>query len=214
MRWSHGDTIVIQEVWRGRLWAARPVTVVADDGDELILWCPKGTVRKVPVTPPSRRSPGSRPEWFAERLSRCDWELADSTWDVSTLWILRQGEWHSVWVSFRDGGDHLGYYINLQEPYRRTEVGIRTMDLMLDVIVDYHGSWRWKDQDDFEMLTTRQLIDAAVAQRVWDEATRAVRSCELREAPFDGTWTAWRPDRAWAVPRLPRGWDVVGSVTE
>ena len=37
-----GETIVAREMWRGLLWAARPARVVADDGDELIHWCPAG----------------------------------------------------------------------------------------------------------------------------------------------------------------------------
>ena len=87
-RWPAGETIVIQEVWRGRLWAARPITIVHDGGEELVLWCPKGTVRKVPATPPSRPSPPTRPEWFADLLTHCDWTFRDSVWDVSTLWLL------------------------------------------------------------------------------------------------------------------------------
>jgi protein associated with RNAse G/E len=39
----------------------------------------------------------------------------------------------------------LGWYVNLQCPFRRTEVGIEAMDLMLDVVVDPDGTWRWKD---------------------------------------------------------------------
>jgi len=30
---SRGQTVVLQEVWRDRVWAARPMRVVRDDGD-------------------------------------------------------------------------------------------------------------------------------------------------------------------------------------
>jgi predicted RNA-binding protein associated with RNAse of E/G family len=166
-------------------------------------------VRKVPVTPATRQEPSSRPEWFADLLSRCDWELTDSVWDVSTLWIVGEGDWHSVWVSFRDNGEHFGYYINLQRPFRRSRAGIQTMDLMLDVIADRNGSWRWKDEDDLEILLAKGLIDGATGQRVRNEAMRAIQRFQLSEAPFDGSWTSWRPPASWRAPRLARGWEDV-----
>jgi hypothetical protein len=204
--------IVVQEVWRDRLWAARPVTVVEDRGEALIVWCPKGTVRKVPITPPTRPKPQSRPEWFADLLGRCDWDLADSTWDVSTLWVLREGEWHSVWLSFLDTGEHVGWYVNLQKPFRRTPRGIETMDLMLDVLVDRDRSWRWKDTDDFELLVDRQLLDAAIAAEVRRRAVEVIQHAEQGEFPFDSTLTHWRPHHAWPTPRLPDDWAVLEQV--
>ena len=55
--WSPGGTVVHQEIWKGRLWAARPLTVVEDATERTLLWMPFGTRRKVPVTPPSRADP-------------------------------------------------------------------------------------------------------------------------------------------------------------
>ena len=90
-RWRQGELIMVDEVWRGRLWAARPVLVVSDVDDRLVLWSPKGTRRKVPVTPPTRVEPLTRGERSAELLTRLDWEFGWSVWDVSTLWLLREG---------------------------------------------------------------------------------------------------------------------------
>jgi hypothetical protein len=204
--WLPGETVVIQELWRSQLWAARPITVVHDDGEDLVLWCPKGTVRKVPATPPNRQSPTIRHEWFADLLTRCDWILVDSVWDVSTLWLLRKGEWHAVWVSYLESGEHLGWYINLQEPFRRTTRGIQTMDLMLDLLVERDRSWRWKDEDDFEMLLTRGLLNSTAAERVRDEARKVLQRVEQSEPPFDGSWSHWRPESTWTVPELPESW--------
>ena len=205
--WSPGEVMVIQELWRGRLWAARPVTVVDDAGDTLALWCPRGTVRKVPVTPRDRTPPMSRPEWFADLLIRCDWNLADSVWDVSNLWLLREGEWHAVWVSYLETGEHWGWYVNLQEPFRRSRCGIQTMDLMLDILVDADRAWRWKDEDDFEMLVMHELLDADAVSSVRREAERVIGKVERGETPFDRTWLEWRPEDAWPLPQLPYGWD-------
>ena len=46
-----------------------------------------------------------------------------------------------------DDGAERGWYINLQEPFRRNERRFHYMDLMLDVVVDVERRWRWKDED-------------------------------------------------------------------
>ena len=60
MAWAPGDVVVHQEVWRDRVWAARPLVVVEDSPERMLFWLPAGTVRKVPATPPGRRDPGER----------------------------------------------------------------------------------------------------------------------------------------------------------
>src|SRR6187402_2874260 len=114
-RWLPGDVIVLQDVFEGRLWAARPVIVVEDSADLLALWCPQGTVRKVPVTSASMPAGGSRGEWLARALARRDWSLEDAAWDVSSLMLHREGDWHAVWLSFLASGEQWGWYVNFQE---------------------------------------------------------------------------------------------------
>jgi hypothetical protein len=158
--WTPGETIVIQEVWEGMLWAARPVIVVEDREGFLAVWCPKGTRRKVPTTPPTRPTEETRGERLATCLARRDWVLVDHEWDVSTLMLTEDGAMHSVWVSFFDNGDHWGWYVNLQLPIRRTQDAVQTMDLALDVLIaPDRTSWRWKDEDEFQMAIDRNLID-------------------------------------------------------
>lgn len=211
MTWSVGDDIVLQEVWRGRLWAARPLRVVDDTDDRLILWCPKGTSRKVPKTPPTREKPPTRAESVTECMARLDWVFVDSEWDVSTLWFLWPGEWHAVWVSWFEPGVHWGWYGNLQEPFRRTVRGIETMDLMLDVLVERDGSWQWKDEDDFAAMIAKDLIDDATAQRVRGAGLEVVRKAEAGVPPFCDPWPAWRPDASWATPVLPDDWESING---
>ena len=210
--WSPGEVIVVQDVWHGRLWAARPVIVVDGDSDALVLWSPKGTRRKVPVS--SRRDEGLEPKTRGERLARLlasgEWELDDSLWDVSNLWLLREGDWHAVWVSFLDSGAHWGWYVNFQSPFTRTRHGIQTMDLALDIIVEPdRSSWRWKDEDEFELFEERGLIEPDVARRVRDEAATVIERIAADAAPFDSAWPGWRPDPAWGLPELPTDWDVI-----
>jgi protein associated with RNAse G/E len=204
--WSPGQTIVHQEVWRGRVWAARPLTVVRDDGDRLLLWIPEGTVRKVPVAPPGREAPARWEDQIIESLDRGDWVYGENVWDVSTLWIVHPGDWHAVWVSWL-AGRHYGWYVNLQRPFRRTAIGIEAMDLMLDVVAEPDLTWRWKDEAQFDEIVDRAIFDPDTAARVRQEAAAVIRGIERAEPPFSEPWPAWRPDPSWATPTLVDGWD-------
>jgi predicted RNA-binding protein associated with RNAse of E/G family len=204
---SAGETVVVQEVWRGRVWAARPMRVVQDDGEFTVLWFPKGTRWKAPTSDPARAWHEDRGERLAACAASGEWIFRDGEWDVSTLWLMREGDWHAVWVSWLPDGTHWGWYVNLQRPYRRTVLGFETMDLMLDVIVETDRSWRLKDEDELETFVARGVFDHALADRVRREALSVARRAERNEPPFGEPWPRWRPDRSWGLPRLPRGWE-------
>jgi protein associated with RNAse G/E len=207
VQWASGDVIVHQEVWRDRLWAARPLVVAEDTPERLLLWLPKGTVRKVPMTPPHRVDPGDRIIRVVELLDRCDWIHVDHAWDVSSLWLLRPGDWHAVWISWLPSGKQFGWYVNLQRPFRRTPIGIESMDLMLDVVVEPDRSWRWKDEDEFDQLLERGIFDPPLGGRVRDEAASVIRRLEADEPPFSEPWPSWQPDPSWPMPELVAGWE-------
>ena len=109
-RWQVGSTVVVQEVWHGRLWGARPMRVIEDHGTSLVLWCPRGTRWKAATTPPTRLQAPTRAERFVAALTLGDWVLRDAVWDVSMLVLVRAGDWHAVWVSWRDNGEDWGWY--------------------------------------------------------------------------------------------------------
>jgi predicted RNA-binding protein associated with RNAse of E/G family len=192
VRWSPGETIVLEEVWRGRLWAVRPLTVVSDDGDELVLWCPEGTVRQVPSPRPDVRDRlPARIDRVLHCLATGEWELVDSVWDVSTLWVVRAGDWHATWVSFRSDRSHLGWYVNLQEPYERTPRGISAMDQMLDVVIAPDGSWAWKDEDELAAAVELGLFSEERVTLLRAEAARVLADAAAGAPPFSAGWTAW-----------------------
>lgn len=208
-RWDIGTTVVLQEVYDGQLWSARPMIVVEDREDRLALWCPKGTRWKTATTPSSRERAATRAERFVQLFSRRDWVLADFSWGVSNLLLVSPGDWHAVWVGWSDTGAPLGWYVNFQRPYRRTGRGIQTMDLMLDLVVDQDRSWHWKDEDEFDALVTPGLIGAAEARQVRDDAQVIVRRIEGNKIPFCEPWHEWRPAPSWPMPHLPSNWDLL-----
>lgn len=209
VRWEPGETIVHHEVWKGRVWAARPLTVVEDTDERLLLWIPHGTVRKVPMTPPTRPDPGDRTQRVLDLLSRGDWAHVDHVWEVSSLWILRPDDWHATWVSWLPTGEHFGWYVNLQYPFRRTPGGIEAMDLMLDVVADPDLSWRFKDDDEFAELLNRGIFDQDLGARVQAEADKVIGRIEAKSSPFDEPWPTWQAAEDWPRPVLPQEWDVV-----
>ncbi len=159
-----------------------------------------------PRTPPDRPDPPDIHRRTIENLARCDWVLDEHVWDVSSLWILRADDWHSIWVSWRADGSHLGWYVNLQRPMRRNAVGFEAMDLMLDVVADPDLSWQWKDRDEFEEIVDRGIFAPGVADRVMTAALSVIDDIEHRRSPFDEPWPRWRPDASWEQPVLPANW--------
>ena len=206
--WSAGEVVIHQEVWAGRVWAARPLIVVDDAEEQTLLWIPHGTRRKVPLTPPHRTDPPDIHARTIENLHHRDWVLGDHRWDVSSLWILTPGRWHSTWVSWRPDGSHLGWYVNLQRPMRRNAVGFEAMDLMLDVVAEPDLSWRWKDRDEFDEIVRRGIFDEGLARKVMSEAIAVIDDIEHRKPPFDSDWPGWRPDATWGLPSLADGRDL------
>lgn len=188
------------------MWAARPLIVVEDTLDRILLWMPHGTRRKVPVTPPHRLDPPNIHRRTIDNLLHEDWELGEHLWDVSSLWILRPDDWHSTWVSWLPDGSHIGWYINLQRPMRRNQVGFEAMDLMLDVVADPELNWRWKDRKEFDEIVERGIFAPELGRRLMSEALETITDLEQRRSPFGEPWPTWRPDPDWGIPELPVGW--------
>lgn len=208
-RWKPGTTIVQQEVWDGKLWSARPMTVVEDEAERLILWCPRGMRWKTATTPPTRERAPTRSERFVRCFTFRDWVLGDFAWGISNLLLLAPGARHAVWVGWEENWSPYGWYVNFQRPYQRTSYGIQTMDLMLDIVVDQDRTWRWKDEDEFEALVTPGFISEAEARCVRADARDMVLDIEANRPPFNQPWHDWRPDPLWPVPELPPGWDLL-----
>jgi hypothetical protein len=203
-----GEAVVVQEVWRNHVWAARPMTLVQDEIDRVVLWFPTGTIWKRPVTPATRSRDADRGARHASLLTRGDWIFVDAEWDVSTLVLMEAGAWHAVWVSWLDDGTQWGWYVNLQRPFRRTELGFETMDLVLDVLIENDRTWRWKDEGELATFVATGVFEEPLAKRLRVEGLRVARRAERNEAPFDEDWAVWRPNDG-LLPELPRGWAAV-----
>jgi predicted RNA-binding protein associated with RNAse of E/G family len=68
--------------------------------------------------------------------------------------------------------------VNIQEPFRRTDVGYDTQDLELDIIVRADGSWALKDDDVLEQRIAEGRFTSEQIADVRDEARRITRDLE------------------------------------
>ena len=198
-RFAPGTSVALREIWRGRVWSARPVTVVLDGDDLWMFYLPLGVRWMCP------REPGGA-AWH--RIPHDEWELAERIWeDTHVLSFARPHDAHATLLFFERDWTPRTWYVNLQEPLRQTHLGFDYMDKDLDVLVELDGTWRWKDEDELAEAIAGGLIPAEDEPRLRAEGERAVRRILGREPPFDRDWTTWRPDPTWPMPTLPNGWD-------
>ena len=193
--WRHGETIVHREVWRGVPWCASPVVVVEDRPELLVTYLPEEAPFAFPPSADGRPHP-----WHGR-----------SGWSGHGVLVLRRpDEAYSVW-HFWDGPERrfAGWYVNLEEPIRRTSVGYDTQDLELDVWIPAGEPWRFKDE---EKLDERVADGRYTAEQV--AATRALGAAigtmlDRGERWWDEEWASFEPDPGWRAPAFPDGWEEV-----
>jgi hypothetical protein len=194
----------LREIWRGRIWAARPAIVVQDTVDLLMFY----------VTLPMRwMCPRTREgEWL--RVPPAHWELGERIWESTrALSFAWPGQSNAALLFWDEEWTPRDWYVNLQEPLRRTAIGFDYLDEELDAVVALDGSsWTWKDEDELAESVRRGIITLDRAAQLRVEGEALVRRIVDRDPPFDREWTSWRPDPSWSVPELPAGWDTVASV--
>jgi Protein of unknown function (DUF402) len=173
------------------------VTVVERRDDRVVLWLAPGTPIKAP--------PGFRVS--ISELAAGTWAFSDWRWFGGRLMIWRAGDSHSTYVTWGEEGDFLGWYVNLETPWRETPLGFDSTDHLLDIWVDPDRSWRWKDEDHLAEAVEIGLFSPRQVEEFRAEGERAIEQIEAWRPPFDEGWENWRPDPDWPFPPLPEGWD-------
>jgi hypothetical protein len=191
-----GDVVLLRSVYRGRVRWTFPHRLVEDDGPTVALYC----------------GPGAQGKWM--RRDRAGaylkrWVRGDDPFDKVWEWthVLRLGRRdrpYSLDLFWDESWAFLCWYVNLQAPLVRSELGFDTTDWALDVVIDPDGSWQWKDEDDFAQAQELGVLDAHEAAAVRAEGERVVA-----ERPWPTGWEDWRPPPEWTPPALPEGWNVV-----
>ena len=199
-RFEPGEAVALREIWHGHIWAARPLTVVADDDDLMMFFLPIGA---------EWLAPGPEVEDLVRARVSNAWTTSRRRWeDTYVLSFTWPGAGHAVLHFWNEDWTPRSWYVNVQRPLRRFELGFDTADQDLDVVVEADLSgWRWKDEDQVALGIDLGLYAEADGMAFRREAERGVRRLLEREPPFDRDWTDWRPDPSWTPAELPAGWD-------
>ncbi|MEJ7837431.1 MAG: DUF402 domain-containing protein [Thermomicrobiales bacterium] len=206
MSWDHCDVITFR--WRRKqpFDVALPVRVVEDRDDVTILYTAVGTPMKAEATADGRVMSRDVAPFF-ERQSLVG-GYVDWTWTTNhVLMFAFPDSLASIWLFFREGTwEFNGYYVNMQAPLDRTEVGFDSADYMLDIVVQPDFSWEWKDLDEFADARMHGFLPRELLDRIQVEAEATIPLIESRGFPFAAGYETWRPDPAWGVPELPSNW--------
>ena len=99
------------------------------------------------------------------------------------------------------------WYIDIIGPVRRRGRRLDFLEHGLDAVVepDYSG-WHLKDDDELEWNVDHGIYSPGEAEALRAEAKRAVQEL-LDDRPRFEAWLSWKPDRSWATPAMPEGWD-------
>lgn len=193
MFWQPGEPIVRRDVWRGTPKVAWAGTVVADTDDLLAIHMPEGS----PLA--------FHPDFFG---APHPWSTRDRWEGHGVLQLQRPGEMHAIWVFWRGPERELaGWYVNIQEPFRRTPFGIDTQDLELDIVIAPDGSWRFKDDEHLEPWIERGRWTTSEVAAIRAEGDRIAVELEADRRWWSEAWAEWVPDPTVPVPDLPGDWD-------
>ena len=206
-RWGEGDHIVLRGVLRGRVWSAKPVIVVRDGPELVALYLMPGVRWKQP------RSRGGGRVGVIDIVAE-SWALFDAVWTGGGALLLHEpGAGHALVAFYEERPGVLrGWYLNLQEPLRRTAIGFDFLDQMLDIVVSAdRQSWSWKDEDELADAQIHGLVDAETATAIRAEGERALALLLAGAPPYAVEWETWIRDPGWAVPKLPAGWVEVSE---
>ncbi|PXY21844.1 hypothetical protein BAY59_29980 [Prauserella coralliicola] len=201
MRWDPGETAVLTFLRPdASIGQQHPLRVLSDDGTRLLGWLPSGT-RIVG----SRLSDGrhQRDAPLAERFVAPRRRVHDRRHGTSTLRLVCEDAWSSVWWFFDEAGEFTGWYVNLEIPRGRDAHGPRRIDGVLDVDVAPDLSWEWKDEDEAEAALRAGRLTERELALLREEGLRVAALAEAGAFPFDGTFTDFRPDPEWPEPELP-----------
>lgn len=194
-RWDVGDVVVRREVLHGHAWVGFATYVVADEPDLLALYIAPGSELAFATWPFDRwehpwRTAGHR-RWHGH----------------GKLMLHRPGDPYSVDVFWAgEDRDFAGWYLNLQDPFRRLAAGIDTLDHELDFWVPAQGAWEVKDAELFEQRVAEERYTAAQAADIRAVGDHLRGMLGAGEHWWDASWATWSPPVSWGPREVPGDW--------
>jgi hypothetical protein len=200
--WLSGENATLRGVGSKVFWAY-PTMVVQDTSDLIVLYMPSGVLGKDTDHRPTPQELLLSPENI--NIVDCQWNRTD------VLFVIKPEDSFSTYIMWDTGTKNLDcWYINLQEPIRRTEIGFDTMDNMLDIVISPDmKEWRWKDNDEFEEAKKAGFYSSEKAREIWDEGEKAINLITLERRSLYKKWEKWQVNPEWEIPKLSPFWDKV-----
>ncbi len=193
--WAVGTPVVRLEVLHGHPWCAFNTRVVQDTDDLLAVFL----------------SPGSRlafPAWPFDRWEH-PWLTAGHTaWHGhGKLMLQRPGDAYSVDLFWR-GPDRTfsGWYLNLQDPFRRFDDRFETLDHELDYWIPAGGPWQVKDAELFEERIREGRYSLEQAEEIRGVGAAIEEMLTAGTHWWDQSWADWHPPDDWGPLDLPPAW--------
>ncbi len=193
-----GTTATLRGVGIKVFWAY-PTIVVEDSADLIALYMPAGVIGKNVSHRPTTQ----------EMLTPETLEVVDHQWQrTDVLFLIKPEDAFSIYLMWdTKTKEFLCYYINLQEPIRRTPIGFDTMDQMLDAVVSPDMStWEWKDQDELAAAAKAGIYSKEEAQKIRQEAERALKLLTADRRSFYEQWRLWKANSLQGLSELHPLW--------
>jgi len=210
-RFEPGETAVRRDMFRGRVWSAHAMRVVADADDALVVACRPGSEQLASTTFIESTLTGDdavRKQALPD-LAAGRWRLDRWSWRDTVLLLWNPPETYFSVNAFYDAtAEHRmrHWYVNFQRPLVRTGIGFDTFDLLVDLVVAPDLScWTWKDEDEYAQGRRLGVVDDADHRAVEQAREQVLAMIEQREGPFAAAagWPDWRSDPSWPTPLLP-----------
>jgi predicted RNA-binding protein associated with RNAse of E/G family len=201
--WQRGEVVVLRYITTdGRIEIAWPCRVVDESDDVVALFIAAGTTYQAEAKRSAAQKLAAERRAFPSR---------EDVWRNDALRLMFPGARHSVSLFWEGRGPErrlLRYFVNLEEPFRRTSIGFDTRDHTLDVVVTPELECAWRDEAELANhvelgFYTSELAAAARAEgeRVFDAIASRTHLC------LQG-WARWSPDPEWSIPTLPPEWST------
>ncbi len=202
-RRERGEVVVLRYVTTGgRIEICWPCRVVEDRDDLVALFIAAGSPYKAsPKKTAAEKRRHARP-----RLPPDEY-----VWRTDTLRLMSPAASHSVslsWAPQSNPRQLLKYFVNMEEPFRRTAVGFDTQDHTLDIEVAPDLAWRWRDEAELAHHVAEGFYTAELAAAARAEGERVIDALRRGDHECLNGWAAWAPPREWRVPAVSDGGDT------
>lgn len=208
--WDEGETILLRGMYDGRPVHVMSTRVVKDTSGETLLAIWPGAECAAPSGYIHGKH-GDHSGWdrWGETLSG-SLRMERYLWHTNRFLILLEPEkFYSISYIWNDASEEfLCYYVNFQLPFRRTRLGLDTLDLDLDIVIEPTHHWHWKDVGEYQHAIRIGGIRAEWVSAVEHARGEVASRLSDRAYPLDGSWFSWAPDILWSPPQLPPDWDA------